>query len=61
MGVGGLLLGGGLSFLSAQYGLPCDTVINYEVVLANGSIVDARSDSNSDLYLALRGGGNQFG
>lgn len=31
VGVGGLLLGGGLSFLSGQYGLPADTVVNYEV------------------------------
>ena len=31
VGVGGLLLGGGLSFLSAQYGLACDSIVNYEV------------------------------
>lgn len=61
MGVGGLTLGGGLSFLSAEYGLVCDNVINYEVVLANASIVNANSSSNADLYWALKGGGNQFG
>lgn len=31
VGVGGLLLGGGLSFLSGQYGLACDSIVNYEV------------------------------
>ncbi|KUJ08661.1 FAD-binding domain-containing protein [Mollisia scopiformis] len=61
VGVGGLTLGGGLSFLSAEYGLVCDNVINYEVVLANASIVNANASSNSDLYWALKGGGNQFG
>lgn len=61
VGVGGLLLGGGLSFLSAQYGLGCDSVVNYEVVLADSTIVNANEHSNSDLFWALKGGGNQFG
>ncbi|KUJ08458.1 FAD-binding domain-containing protein [Mollisia scopiformis] len=61
VGVGGLLLGCGLSFLSAQYGLPCDNVLDYEVVLSNSSIIHANSTSNSDLFGALKGGGNLFG
>jgi len=61
VGVGGLTLGGGLSFLSAEYGLVCDNVVNYEVVLADASIVNANASSNSNLYWALKGGGNQFG
>ncbi|TVY29461.1 putative FAD-linked oxidoreductase [Lachnellula hyalina] len=61
VGVGGLLLGGGLSFLSAQYGLGCDNVVNYEVVLANSTIVNANEHRNTDLFWALKGGGNQFG
>ena len=61
VGVGGLLLGGGLSFLSAQHGLACDNVVNYEVVLADSTIVNANENSNTDLFWALKGGGNQFG
>lgn len=61
VGVGGCLLGGCLSFLSGQYGLGCDTVVSYEVVLANGSLVHASSEQFADLYKALKGGGNQFG
>jgi FAD/FMN-containing dehydrogenase len=61
VGVAGLTLGGGLSFLSAEYGLVCDNVVNYEVVLADASIVNANAFSNTDLYWALKGGGNQFG
>jgi len=36
-------------------------VVNFEVVLANSSIVNANSSSNQDLFYALKGGGNQFG
>lgn len=50
-----------MSFLSTQYGLSCDNVVNYEVILANASIVNANATSNTDLFWALKGGGNQFG
>lgn len=33
VGVGGLVLGGGISFLSPRFGYACDNVINYEVRL----------------------------
>lgn len=50
-----------MSFLSAQHGLACDNVVNYEIVLADGSIVNANANSYTDLFWALKGGGNQFG
>ncbi|GAM91280.1 hypothetical protein ANO11243_093280 [Dothideomycetidae sp. 11243] len=63
VGVGGLTLGGGLFFLSNQYGWACDNVHSYEkqVVTASGEIVTASPSENEDLYFALRGGGNNFG
>ncbi|RYP77476.1 hypothetical protein DL769_003386 [Monosporascus sp. CRB-8-3] len=36
VGVGGLILGSGLSYLSESYGMACDNVVNFEVVLADG-------------------------
>ncbi|KAI8629549.1 FAD-binding domain-containing protein [Xylariaceae sp. FL1651] len=36
-------------------------VVNYEVVLASGAIVDANINENTDLWRALRGGVNYFG
>ncbi|KAH7380523.1 FAD binding domain-containing protein [Phaeosphaeria sp. MPI-PUGE-AT-0046c] len=61
IGVGGLTLGGGISFFSNEYGWACDNVASYEVVLASGQIVTASPSSHADLYLALRGGGPNFG
>ncbi|GAB1214093.1 hypothetical protein ATERTT37_003252 [Aspergillus terreus] len=61
VGVGGFLLGGGNSFHAARVGLACDNIINYEVVLASGRIVNANIESNTDLFKALKGGGNNFG
>ncbi|KAH7303064.1 hypothetical protein B0I35DRAFT_384423 [Stachybotrys elegans] len=60
-GVGGLALSGGLSFFSSREGLVCDNVVNYEVVLASGEVVNANENENADLFRALRGGGNNFG
>ena len=61
VGVGGLLLGGGASFHSGVRGFSCDDVVNYEVVLADGSIVNANKNQHADLFKALKGGSGNFG
>ncbi|TKA58964.1 hypothetical protein B0A49_11654 [Cryomyces minteri] len=61
VGVGGYVLGGGFSWFSNQYGWTCDMVSEYEVVLANGTVVLASYAHHSDLFWALRGGGSSFG
>lgn len=50
-----------MSFFTGQHGWACDNIVNYEVVLASGDIVDVNVDSYPDLFWALRGGGGNFG
>lgn len=60
VGVGGLLVSGGLSYLHPSQGLGCDRIRNYQVVDARGEVLEVNQKSNPDLYWALRGGGNNF-
>ncbi|UJO21579.1 uncharacterized protein CLAFUR5_09318 [Fulvia fulva] len=60
VGVASLSLGDGLSFLSTEYGLTADTIAGYVVITADGVIRNANKNENSDLFYALKGGGNQF-
>ncbi|ROW09244.1 hypothetical protein VPNG_05899 [Cytospora leucostoma] len=61
VGVGGLTLGSGLSYLSDLYGLVCDNVAEFQVVLGNGSAIMANDQQHQDLFWALKGGSNNFG
>ncbi|KAF8899585.1 hypothetical protein CPB84DRAFT_1780125 [Gymnopilus junonius] len=61
LGVGGLTLGGGYSYLTNQYGLTVDTVTAFEFVRTDGQVVTVTQASDPDLFFGLKGGGNNFG
>lgn len=41
--------------------MACDNVINFQVVLADGRVIDANRDENADLFQVLKGGSSNFG
>ncbi|KAF9876841.1 hypothetical protein CkaCkLH20_05687 [Colletotrichum karsti] len=61
IGVGGLALGGGIHYLARRHGWVCDNIHTYELVLASGEIIEATASTHADLWLALKGGSNNFG
>ena len=58
----GLLLGGGLSYLSGEHGFSADGYRELDVVLVSGELVTATStNAYADLFRSLKGGANRFG
>ena len=58
VGVAGHSLGGGFGLLGRPFGLACDSILSMEAVDASGKILTASEQENTDLFWALRGGGN---
>jgi FAD/FMN-containing dehydrogenase len=62
VGLAGATLGGGLGFLTRNFGMACDNVMAAEVVVPSGDdgakAITADERNNSDLLWALRGAGN---
>ncbi|MFZ0532234.1 MAG: FAD-dependent oxidoreductase, partial [Anaerolineales bacterium] len=60
-GIAGLTLGGGLGYLTRRFGWTVDNVVGMDLVTAEGQLIHASSDENTDLFWGLRGGGGNFG
>ncbi|KIJ54884.1 hypothetical protein M422DRAFT_152812 [Sphaerobolus stellatus SS14] len=61
VGVAGLSLGGGYSWITQKYGLGIDNIVSYELVTPNAQILTVTAQSHPDIFFGLRGGGNNFG
>ena len=60
VGIGGFLLQGGQGWNARGWGWAAESVVAVDVVTADGELVRADAETNSDLYWAARGAGPGF-
>ena len=61
VGVAGLVQGGGFGSFSKAYGLAGASLVEVEIVTADGEVRIANACANPDLFWAIKGGGGGFG
>ena len=60
-GVAGLTLGGGMGRLQRKHGLTIDNLLSVDLVTADGRLVHASEEDNTELFWGLRGAGANYG
>ncbi|KAL9619842.1 MAG: hypothetical protein Q9160_005582 [Pyrenula sp. 1 TL-2023] len=60
-GMVGVTLGGGIGRLNGLQGLVLDALVSARIVIADGTLLELSETSNSDLFWAVRGAGQNFG
>ncbi len=60
-GIAGLTLGGGNGWLGGKFGLACDNLLAVDVVTADGRLLTANAEENTDLFWGVRGAGANLG
>lgn len=58
--MGGFLLQGGFGWGSTFLGNACESIVGIDVILADGSLIHASEEENSDLFWSARGSGPGF-
>lgn len=58
--IGGYLLQGGYGWNGRKLGIACQSVIGLDIITADGELVHANAEQNSDLFWAARGAGPGF-
>ncbi|MEM6669688.1 MAG: FAD-binding oxidoreductase [Pseudomonadota bacterium] len=61
VGFGGHALGGGVGYLARAYGTLADSLLEVEMITADGRLLTVRPDENAELFWACQGGGYGFG
>ncbi len=61
VGLGGIVTGGGVGYLSRKHGLTIDSLLAAEIVTADGQVLQVDEQRHPDLFWAIRGGGGNFG
>ncbi|KAL4968081.1 FAD-binding oxidoreductase [Aspergillus stella-maris] len=60
-GVGGVTIQGGYGYAIGEHGLAIDNLLEVQIVIADGKVLRASENENSDLFWAVRGAGSNFG
>lgn len=61
VGIGGQFTHGGYGLTSRHWGLAMDTIVEVDVVLADGSLIKASSTENSEVFWGIRGAADSLG